>query len=76
MIAQTGIVIFGVLAVWLSQSASADARRWACIAGLCAQPFWYVASWNAGQMGIFAISFLYTASWLRGFYNHWIKDTP
>lgn len=74
MTAQAGIVFFGVIAIWLSQDRRQRVARWSCVFGLCAQPFWYVASYSAGQWGIFAISFLYTAAWLRGFYNHWIKS--
>lgn len=69
---QIAIGIFGVTAIFLSQSALESRRRWACILGLCAQPAWFYAAWHASQWGIFGLSFLYTASWLKGFYTHWI----
>ena len=73
MIAQAGIIIFGVLAIWLSQDRRQHVAKWASVAGLLGQPFWYYASYSAEQWGIFAISFLYTAAWARGFWNHWIR---
>jgi hypothetical protein len=39
---QIGIAIFGVAAIRLSQDEREKVRRWACIAGLCSQPFWFL----------------------------------
>lgn len=74
MISQVGIAVFGVLAVWLSQDKRIDRRRWAPVLGLLGQPFWFYAAWTAQQWGVFAMCFLYTASWARGFVNHWINN--
>jgi hypothetical protein len=71
MIEQIGIAIFGVTAVFLSQDSRESWRRWACIAGLLGQPFWFYASFVAEQWGIFALSFLYAYSWLRGMRTYW-----
>lgn len=71
MIEQIIIAVAGVLSVWLSQDKREEYRKWACIAGLLAQPAWMYATYQAGQWGIFALSFVYAADWLRGFYNHW-----
>lgn len=73
MIEQIVIVVCGVLSVFLSQARSVRSRRWACVFGLVAQPFWMVATWQAAQWGIFALSFVYAAGWLRGFWNHWVR---
>lgn len=73
MLEQTMIGIFGLTAVFLSQDKRDSWRRWACIAGLCAQPFWFYATWRAQQWGIFGLSFLYTYSWLRGFRHYWLE---
>lgn len=73
MISQAGIVVFGVAAIYLSQDPRESMRKWASVAGLCAQPFWYASSFIAEQWGIFAISFVYTAAWARGFHHFWIK---
>lgn len=71
MIAQFMIGLCGVTAIWLSQSADHDRRRYACLFGLAAQPFWFYTTWHAEQWGIFALCFLYTWSWWRGFRFYW-----
>jgi len=73
MIEQAGIAVFGVAAVFLSQDERAHWRRWACIAGLAGQPFWFYATWKAGQWGMFALCFLYALSWARGVRTYWWK---
>ena len=72
MTSQIFIALFGVTAVALSQSKLHARRRWACIFGLIAQPFWFYSAWQAQQWGIFALCFLYTASWAQGFWNSWL----
>lgn len=72
MTAQVFIALFGVTAVALSQSELPSRRRWASIFGLAGQPFWFYAAWQSEQWGIFALCFLYTASWAKGFYTNWI----
>lgn len=67
------ILFTGVPAVFLSQSANPVARKWACVPALLGQPCWYVAAWQAGQGGIWLMSFLYTAGWLRGLWSFWIQ---
>ena len=55
---QVGILLTGVIAVWLTQHKRESWRRWACILGLLGQPFWFFAAWKAEQWGILAISTL------------------
>lgn len=69
---QIGVALFGVTAVALSQMGP-KWHRYACIFGLLSQPFWFYATWTAGQWGIFALCFLYTFAWLNGFYRYWVK---
>lgn len=71
MIAQAGIVVFGMLAIWCANSTDELQRRLACLFGLAAQPFWFYETASAGQWGIFAISFVYAYSWYRGFRRDW-----
>jgi hypothetical protein len=66
---QVALVIFGVGAVYLSQSQDPNKRRWACIVGLCGQPFWYAAAW--GQPGMLVVVTLYTYCWMQGIWNNW-----
>lgn len=73
MIAQILIAVCGMASVWLSQDQRQTRRRWACIFGLVAQPAWMWSTWEAGQWGIFALSFVYTAGWLRGIWGYWIE---
>lgn len=72
MIEQFGIMVCGLTAVFLSQDSRPNWRRWACIFGLCGQPFWFYATWKAQQWGIFGLSFLYAYSWARGIWTFWI----
>jgi len=73
MIEQIVIAICGVASVWLSQDKRRAYQRYACLFGIVAQPFWMYATWQAGQWGIFLLSFVYAAGWLRGIHNFWIK---
>lgn len=73
---QIFIALFGVTAIALSQCESPSLRRWASVFGLVSQPFWYWTSWHAEQWGIFALSFLYTAAWMKGFWGAWVKPLP
>ena len=52
MIEQLAIAMTGVTAIWLSQSKSQKARRFACLFGLAGQPFWFWAAISAQQWGI------------------------
>lgn len=72
MLEQIAIGLFGVTAVFLSQDARAERRRWASIFGLIGQPFWFYAAWKAQQWGILAICCLYTVSWARGVWFNWL----
>lgn len=71
MIAQIAIAIFGVAAVWLSQSPRLHEQRWAGVFGLISQPFWFYATWTAGQWGMFALCFVFTWAWARGVHTYW-----
>lgn len=71
MIDQIAIGVCGVSAVFCSQSEALRVRRLACLFGLVGQPFWLYATWQAQQGGIFALAFVYTCGWWRGFRLHW-----
>ena len=72
MIEQAIIALCGMASVWLSQDRRHAWRKWACIVGLTAQPFWLYATWKAGQWGIFALTFVYALGWMRGIKTYWI----
>ena len=46
------IVIFGVSAIWLSQSTTLTARKYASLCGLMSQPFWFYVTIQSEQWGI------------------------
>jgi len=72
MIEQFSLGLFSLAAVFFANCRTDHWRRWACICGICAQPFWFYATWHAQQWGIFGLSFVYAALWLRGFRIYWM----
>lgn len=73
MIAQFGIALFGVTAIFLSQDSRPAVSRFACIFGLAGQPFWVWATVSAEQWGMVALCALYTMAWGKGFKQHWMS---
>ncbi len=73
MIDQIFIAVFGVPAIWLSQSADPARQRWAPVFGLLGQPFWLWSAVAAQQWGILFLCALYTLAWWRGFHRHWVR---
>jgi len=73
MISQLALGILGVIAIYLTQDSRASVRRFACLFGLASQPFWFYTTWQAEQWGIFALSILYTLSWLKGVWTNWVR---
>lgn len=66
---QAGIVLCSATAAWLVNQRSARLRGWAAVVGLCGQPLWFWAAWQAQQWGILALSGWYTLAWARGLWN-------
>ena len=75
MIAQGFIALLGVTAVWLTQQPNESLKKYACLFGLAAQPFWFYAAWSAQQWGILALCFVYAGAWLMGFKHYWLNTT-
>ena len=71
-LSQIGILMTGVVAVFLTQSRYASRRRYACLFGIAGQPFWFYAAIAAEQWGIFLVCCLYAWAWLKGFWWHWV----
>lgn len=74
LVIQIWLGVFSLGAVYLSQDYRIRRRQWACVCGLLAQPAWFYATWQAEQWGIFAMSVLYTLSWLRGVKTYWWSE--
>lgn len=73
MIAQVFIALFGVTAIFLSQSPNPQMQRWACVLGLAGQPFWCWAAIDARQWGVLILCGFYTVAWARGVKTHWFE---
>lgn len=65
------VSIFTIASIYLSQTKGLE--RYACWAGILAQPGWLWASWHSGQGGVFLVSVVLFFMWLKGFYSFWIK---
>ena len=76
ILSQIIIFIFGVSAIFMSQSDVPKINRYACIVALIAQPFWFYTSWTHQQYGIFIMSFFYTVAWGIGLKTHWFNSRP
>lgn len=72
IIIQIFIFVFGVSAIFMSQSKNINIRKWACIVGLTGQPFWIYSTFINAQWGIFLVSFFYTLAWFKGIKTYWI----
>lgn len=70
---QVLIVLFGVPAVFLSQSPSAHSRKWAPVLGLLGQPAWFYIAYATSSFGIAVLCGMYTISWYRGFHHQWVR---
>lgn len=67
---QTAILILSGLAFWLSTAPVPSA--WGYAIGTIAQPLWIYETWRAKQWGMFALSMVFLAGYLRGLW-HWIS---
>lgn len=66
------IFLSGAFAIFLTQDPREEYRQWACIVGLVGQPFWIYATTMARQGGMFALTLIYTAAWMRGIFVYWV----
>lgn len=72
-LSQILITLFGGAALWLMNGRSERSRRAGVVCGLCSQPWWYVQLVTHGQWLMLPVFLLYTASWLRGLWNFWLR---
>ena len=71
---QVAIAISSIAAIWLTQQSREDWKKYACLFGICGQPFWFYSTYMAEQWGIFALSFFYTYAWIVGIKNNWFSS--
>lgn len=69
-VSQVGIALLGATSIVLV----AKKNKWGFVLGLLAQPFWFITSYLNGQWGVFLVSFIYSASWIYGIYEWFLKD--
>ncbi len=69
MIAQLCIFTLSGASVWLLSEPVPGLTGY--ILGLASQPFWPYTSARSRQWGVFALSLVYVALWIRGISNHW-----
>jgi len=69
LLAQTGIIIFGVSAIVLV----ARKNKWGFVLGLLSCPFWFITSYVNKQPGVFFLNIIYTITWIYGIYEWFYK---
>lgn len=69
LIAQIGLIVFGVSAIILV----ARKNRWGFVLGLISQPFWIITSLINKQWGVLLLSVVYVGSWGYGVYEWFYK---
>ena len=70
LITQVAIAFLGGAAVLLV-SRDEPLRAWGFLLGLLSQPFWLLATWQARQWGMFAVSLWYCLGWGLGAWRYW-----
>lgn len=73
LISQIGVLVFGLLAVWLVAYKEKNIRKWGYLCALLSEPFWFITVIYHHQWVILISCLIYTWLWWRGFYFHWIK---
>lgn len=76
MIDQLFLGVTGVTAIMLTQQKREEWKKYACLFGMAGQPFWFYATYQAEQWGIFALCFFYAYSWGLGIRNNWFMTKP
>jgi nicotinamide riboside transporter PnuC len=70
LVAQIGILIFGVSSILLV----AKKNKWGFVIGLISQPFFLLTALINQQWGLFGASIAYTFSWLVGIYEWFFRN--
>ncbi len=66
------IGITGLVWLWTAlKPRNQRQARWALLIILAGQPFWLLASYEAGQWGIFLSSLIWTAAWAKATWEEW-----
>lgn len=73
IIIQVVLAILSLSPIALSQAKSPRVRRYDCIAGLVAQPFWFSYGWYIEAWSLCFLGIVYTGVFAYGFYVKWIR---
>ena len=71
LIAQIGIVVFGISSSFLI----AQKSKWGFVLALLAQPFWFYIGITDGSWGVLVLTLVYTVSSAYGVFVWCVKDT-
>lgn len=74
LVAQAGIVMSCFATSWWLGGREKKHRRWGYAASLAGQPFWLVTEWIHAQWGMFALTFWFIYTGVRGYRNN--METP
>ena len=74
LVAQAGIVVSCFATSWWLGGRDKKHRRWGYLASLAGQPFWLVTEWIHAQWGMFALTFWFIYTGVRGYRNN--METP
>jgi len=68
------IMLTGMGSIYCVNHPNTEVVKYASIIGLIGQPFWFYSSATNGQWGVFLLTAVYTACWIRGFFRLWINN--
>ena len=69
------ISLLSLSSLGLAYYSKADLRRYACLFGLAAQPFWIAHVWMSEAWGILPLTPAYTLLYILAVKNHWLRPT-
>lgn len=70
---QVGLAVLLLLPIALSQAKSDKIRRYDCIAGIVAQPFWFAYGWHSQAWSLCFLGIVYSGIFAYGFYGKLLK---
>jgi hypothetical protein len=69
LIAQIGLTVLSPLSIILV----AKKNKWGFVTGLFSEPFWFATAIINKQWGVFAVTIVFTFSWILGIYEWFFK---
>lgn len=72
---QVLLAVLSLSPIALSQAKTEKIRRYDCIAGLIAQPFWFGYGWSIEAWSLCFLGVIYTGVFSYGLYGKWVKPS-